>query len=254
VSGLADQFAADAATAPGGGQPASLAAQFQSDATSTPRRFIQFPSMAPRSQSAVVAGNESPIETAAGLFLHGGTSAVGYLAGLVRAGGVAAAGGNLDDIVDEIQSTHNKLTWEPPAHSPEATALRGMASKYSPFTLLSNATGWLGDKTLELTCSPALATVADVGTNFGVTMGAGKMLAGKPVKAQEMVNPAPKPALSPRVDPTLDSNPSPPIQPPVKPAAAAPVNAPAAAPGYIDPNLKIPESKPSAPANGSVCG
>ena len=205
---------------------------------------------------------------------HAATSAGSSLYGLVRGLGAMAGGGSLQDASDEIQNAQDKYTYTPDAESPGGRLLNlagGM--KYSPLKLLSQATGSLGDKTLEATGSPALATLADIGGNTAATMGMGK-LAGVRMPAREPLKAVPAPAVAPvRVEPTLaqaapqplvgtvDAAPnlslvpqsavparSPAVQgeaaPPTQTAAAP---APQAAPGYLDPALQVPATATAAP-------
>jgi len=146
---------------------------------------------------------------------HAVTSAVGNLAGLARAGGAFLGGANLNEATDELERTRDALTYEPPQGSAGDTLLKMAGGyKYSPLKLLAGATGYLGDKTLDATGSPALATLTDVGANAAATMGAGKLVGRTLGPAREPVAP---PA---RVEPTL----TPPPPAPVVAAPSPPVN------------------------------
>lgn len=205
---------------------------------------------------------------------HVATSAGSSLYGLVRGLGAMAGGGSLSDAVNEINDVQQKYTYNPPAGS-GAAQLLGAASV--PLSLLAKGTGALGDKTLEATGSPALATLADVGTNMAVTLGAGKALgtlvkpkAAAPAPLPPRVEPAmPAPAAPPAPQPlsaTVNSAPNltltpqaavPARSPAFPEPAAAPVPTPAgptaapapeAAPGYLDPSLQVPAQAPAAAA------
>lgn len=210
---------------------------------------------------------------------HAVTGAGSRLYGLVRGLGALAGGGTLIDAANEVEDAQKKYTYEPPEGSGGAQLLNlagGM--KYSPLKLLAQGTESLGDRTLEATHSPALATLADVGANTIASYGAGKVLSravgGKPAAATPAA-PAAPPA---RVEPTMSpppaiAAPTPPVdlqlapqqpvparsapfpssEPPVAPpadaaplAAAAP--APESAPGYLDPGLQLPPAPAPLPA------
>ncbi len=291
---LAEQMAADAAAAtPAPAKKLTLAQQMAADGATTapapaskaapapaepkPEHWWQ---VTPSQQAQIDAQKQQESDGNPGVALaqvgaHAVTSAGSYLAGLARAGGALLGGGNLSDAADEVTQTHDQYTYNPPAGSGGATLMRVAGV---PLGALAKGTGYLGDKTLEATGSPALATIADVGTNFAATAGAGKML-GSLVKPKGGAEPAPAP-VPPRVEPTMPA-PAPPAAPqplaatvdaapnltlaqqgsvPVKspvfaeaasPPAVAPATAsvaPEAAPGYLDPSLQVPAQPPAAVA------
>jgi len=221
-----------------------------------------------------VQRGEDPGDGSSGIMqagAHAVTIAVGHLAGLARAGGALLGGANLQEATQELENTRDSLTYTPPAGSAGDTLLQAAGGmKYSPLRLLSNATGYLGDKALDATGSPALATLADVGTNAIATMGAGKFLGSvakapqrAPVSVVPRVEPAvaspaiPAPAapvnleLTPAQPVPIRSAPFPGAEPPtaapqMRPSEPAP--APEAAPGYLDPGLQMPPAPPPLPA------
>jgi hypothetical protein len=148
--------------------------------------------------------------------LHALTGAGSSLYGLVRAGGALAGGGSLQDASDEISNAQRDYTYQPPEGSAGARLLGAAAV---PLSALARGTENLGDRTLAATGSPALATLADVGTNTAATLGGGKLLSSV-LKTRAAA--APAPAVPPRVEPAL--SPVPPAAAPlaIDPAAPAP--------------------------------
>lgn len=209
---------------------------------------------------------------------HAVTSAGSSLYGLVRGLGAMAGGGSLVDASNEIEDAQRKYTYQPDADS-SAGRLLNLAGgmKYSPLKLLSRGTGALGDKILDTTGSPALATLGDVGTNALATLAAGKVagtqLRGKtpaaPVAPPVRVEPtmsAPVPAPQP-LSATVNAAPNltlaqqtavpvrtpgfaepAPVAPPIAaPVAPAPAATPEAAPGFLDPSLQVPAAATASP-------
>jgi hypothetical protein len=211
MSGLADQFAADAAAAPAA-PTSSLAQQFAADASMPAKVDDQPTTMAGRraayEQFLKANGVTSPdaSEGVARTAWHGLTSGAGYLAGLVRAGGVLASGGSLSDAADMVDRTHDAITYEPPASTGGGQIMSAMGAKYSPLTLLGKASNYLGDQTLSATGSPALATIADIGSNALATAGVMKAAGRAP---QTVANLARKPVAAPRIDPSMSARPAP---------------------------------------------
>lgn len=212
-----------------------------------------------------------PGDVGAGLLqmgAHAVTSAVGNLAGLARAGGAFLGGANLNEATQELEDTRDSLTYTPPKGSAGDTLFNMVGGmKYSPLRVLSRATGSLGDAALNATGSPALATLADVGTNAAVTMGVGKLL-GRTISANRATEPVTPqttpaatsiPAPTPPVDLSLQPQAPVPARPAPFPAAAPqmqsaparlqePAPAPEAAPGYLDPSLQVPPAAAPIPA------
>lgn len=217
---------------------------------------MKSPELALDSQSSTDAG---PALLQVGA--HAVTSVGSSLYGLVRGMGALAGGGSLEDASNEIGDAQQKYTYNPPDGSGGARLLGAAAV---PLSALARGTQSLGDKTLTATGSPALATVADVGTNTLATLGAGKLagsaLKARGVAANEPVAPRVEPTLAPPPAPQPIAAPSPPVnltlqpqvpvparpidfqtapQPTVAaPAAVAP--APETAPGYLDPSIQVP--------------
>lgn len=165
------------------------------------------------------------LQVGAHVITSGGSS----LYGLVRGLGAMAGGGSLDDAVNEIHESQDKYTYNPPEGSGGANLLGMAGAKYSPLTLLGKATGALGDKTLSATGSPALATVADVGTNALATFGAGKAL-------KTMATAKPTPVVpAARVEPTMET----------PPAAVANTPSPAVTDLGLAPKQPVPPKSPT---------
>lgn len=293
---LAEQMAADAAATPAPDQKLTLAKQMAADTAraAAPPPAAQAPAAAepkpehwwqvtPSQQKQIddmkqSESDSSPFVAAAQVGAHAVTSAGSYLAGLARAGGALLGGGNLSDAADEVTQTHDQYTYNPPSSSGGAMLLSAAGV---PLSLLAKGTGYLGDKTLDATGSPALATLADVGTNFAATAGAAKLL-GRAAGAERPAATAPSvasPAAAPvRVEPTLSAPPTaspvplsatvaaapdlplaqqvavPPKSPGFAqaPAGDAPApmaaSAPETAPGYLDPALQVPTAAPATAA------
>jgi hypothetical protein len=218
---LAEQFAADAAAAPAA-KSKSVASQFAADSSASPSAapspytggFLdsvipeswKMVSPAQRSQldSMKATGEQGGMSGIAQAGAHAITGAGSSLYGLVRGLGAMAGGGSLEDASNEIHDAQDKYTYEPPAGSAGAQLL-GAASV--PLSALARGTNSAGDATLSATGSPLLATVADVGLNTAVTMGAGKLLGGRlPTRAGQtpLQNVG---AL--RVEPTMEPLPAP---------------------------------------------
>ena len=173
---------------------------------------------------------------------HAITNAVGSLAGLARAGGAMLGGANLNEASDELERTRDSLTYNPPEGSAGSTLLNALGY---PLRALATGTGKLGDATLNATGSPALATVADVGTNALATAGVGKLIA-KGVGA-----PRPAPVAPPRVEPSLSPAPAPAIAPqPVdltlQPQTAVPAKSAPFPQGVPRQAAETPVSRPAA--------
>lgn len=279
MSSLLDSFD-QAASAAGNGAPKkkSLTASFDEVAAPAPApRAAPAPSPKPEHwwqstpeqdaqlDQVKVAESNSPGAALMHAGAHAVTSAGASLYGLVRGMGAMAGGGSLEDASNEISDAQRAYTYEPPEGSGGAHLL-GAASV--PLSALARGTGALGDRVLASTGSPALATLADVGTNTAITAGAGKVL-GSTLKARGPAPPAVarvEPTMAPPPAPQPIAAPSPPVnlsleplspvpprpaefqnaQPVAAPApaaaAAAPQAAPApeAAPGYLDPSLQVP--------------
>lgn len=182
----------------------------------------------PAAAPAVKPFNQNDIsssEGGAGLGLaqvgaHAVTSGLSSLYGLVRGAGALAAGGGLNDVTHEIEDAQQKYTYNPDPNSPGGRLLNS-----APLRLLGKATQAIGDKTLEATGSPLLATIADVGTNAAATAGVGKVLGGKlPGKTPLQEIAAPKPRVEPTMEPASLPTPQP-TQPLTTGAAPQPVPA-----------------------------
>lgn len=153
---------------------------------------------------------------------HAITGAGASLYGLTRGIGAAAGtflhGGSKDDAVNsavsEIDDAQRQYTYEPPEGSSGAALQKGLSI---PLGLLSKGTGALGDKVLDVTGSPLLATAADVGTGAAVMTTAGKLLGKATAPAKPTLEGLTQP---PRVEPTMPAEPATaPAQVPVQAAA-----------------------------------
>lgn len=256
MSSLLDSFdqAASAAAAPA--KKKSLTAAFDDAAApAAPAAKAQTPEQKLDAQlaAAKLAGSNDAGATILQLGGHAATSAVGYLAGLARAGGALAGGGSMDDAANEVTQTHDALTYDPPEGSGGQKVLNALGSKYSPLSWLAKGTEYLGDKTLAATGSPALATLADLGPNTLATLGAGKLL-GKALKPS---GPAPAPRVEPAfappppvAAPAAVAAPAPPVNLTLQPRAAVPQQSagfPGAEPGAPAPAAAVPQAAPAAP-------
>lgn len=163
------------------------------------------------------------------LGLHALTGVGSSLYGLTRAAGALAGGGSMQDASDEITNAERDYTYQPPSGSSAANLLGLAGAKYSPLTLLNKGTGSLGDRALAATGSPALATLADVGTNALVQVGVGK-------GASKVLSRAPEAALAETVLPVAP------------PAATAPQIPPAPVDLTLAPKMPVPVREPLAPA------
>jgi len=260
VSSLLDSFdqAASAAAAPAPAKKKSLTEAFDA-AVAAPSAAAAPPPAAPKHWWEVSPEEQAQIDKmkdesggAGGGILqvgaHAVTSAFGNLAGLARAAGAAAGGANFNEAVGELEKTRDALTYNPPAGSAGDTLLQTAGGmKYSPLRLLANATGWLGDQTLAKTDSPALATLADVGTNAAATLGAGKLIGrvAGPARESAAVPERVEPTLAPPPPAAAVAAPSPPVNLQLAPQEAVPAR-PAPFPGTEAP-AAAPTAAPAVP-------
>lgn len=229
MSALLDSFDKAAAASTSASAPAkkSLTASFDeaagtpaapAPAAAAPTAPKHWWEVTPEQQAQLDAQRAQSGDAGAGILqvgAHAISSAAGNLAGLARAGGAMLGGADLNEATGELEHTRDALTYTPPKGSPGDTLLQMAGGyKYSPLRLLSNVTGYFGDKTLEHTDSPALATLADVGSNAAATFGASKLL------GRTVAPPRAPVEVPPRVEPTM----SPPPPPAAVPAPSAPVN------------------------------
>jgi hypothetical protein len=241
---LAEQMAADAAAAPSSAPKLSLAKRMEADAAETPTRAASSAASTQKSAKIPEFSIDSQRNEGAGPALmqvgaHAVTSAGSSIYGLVRGLGAMAGGGSLEDASNEIHDAQEKYTYQPPEGSGGALLLRAVGV---PLSALARATGSLGDKTLDATGSPALATLADVGTNTVATLGAGKALKSVTGRGAAPVAPtaAPVAPVAPvRVEPTLPA----PAPTPLSLVPRSPVPAPAGVPVEATPQV-TPQAAP----------
>ena len=236
-------------------KPAPAPTPAPTPSTAAPKHWWQVSEAGQKELDQMHEDGQSSLGATVGqLGLHVGSTAIGSLAGLVRAAGAGLSGDSYGEAMNKLESTRDALTYQPPEKSGGRMVLDALGSKYSPLSWLAQGTQALGDKALAVTGSPAIATLADVGINAAATMGMGK-LAGAVVKPRGVAAPVSPPVA--RAEPAFAPAPAPvAVAPPATNLALEPqVPVPARSPGFPGQEPAVaaqPVAAPTAPQAAPV--
>lgn len=181
-----------------------------------------------------------------------GSSIVGGWKGLAT----LAAGGSVSQATDAVTKYQQEHTYQPEADTRSGSFVKGFGSGWNPLNWLGLAGNWAGEKTTDLTGSPATGAAVSTAINaVPYALGwRGRNAPVQPVASMSPVDAASaRAAASPRaqpvrVEPTLEGEPSPTTQQPQAPVQAPQQSRPSPPQGTQGtPAQAAPTQQPQAP-------
>jgi hypothetical protein len=149
--------------------------------------------MTASTEAAHDKGHFSPVQAAASLVSGTAASVVGGFRGLYD----LATFQGIDKAAQDVQDTQNRFTFRPNEATSEA-----LASGKNPLNWVPNAAKWAGNKTLDATGSPALATAVETGINAAPSIAGMGLARARPVVSAEAAGTVDQALTAANVKPT----------------------------------------------------